>query len=163
MVWTASQTLKDARIRLICTLAGFDDTIEIMPSVARPRKLVIKGSDGQTYRFLCKPQDDLRKDARLMECTNLMNRLLQKDAASRKRSLRKRNTVIAWCSLTQSTDIRTYAVVPLDEKTGLIEWVPETTGLRAILTKLYAPKGIQPWVSKIDFRLPLSSSSWLQE
>lgn len=60
-----------------------------MSSVAKPRKLVILGSDGQYYRFLDKPQDDLRKDSRLLECTSLINRLLKKDAESRKRNLRK--------------------------------------------------------------------------
>lgn len=70
-------------------LAGFVDEIEIMPSIARPRKLVIEGSDGKTYRFLAKPLDDLRKDARLLECTSLVNRLLKKDAESRKRNLRE--------------------------------------------------------------------------
>jgi serine/threonine-protein kinase ATR len=72
----------------LVTFKGFEDTIELMNSVARPRKLVIEGSDGRKYRFLCKPMDDLRKDNRLMDCTSLINRLLMKDAGSRKRSLR---------------------------------------------------------------------------
>ena len=73
----------------LITFSSFDDTIELMASVARPRKLVIWGSDGKRYRFLCKPMDDLRKDNRLMECTSLINRLLKKDVESRKRSLRE--------------------------------------------------------------------------
>lgn len=73
----------------LVTFKGFDDTIELMHSVARPRKLVIEGSDGNKYRFLCKPMDDLRKDNRLMDCTSLINRLLMKDPGSRKRSLRE--------------------------------------------------------------------------
>lgn len=67
-----------------------------MTSVAKPRKLVIVGSDGKTYRFLCKPMDDLRKDSRLMECTALVNRLLRKDAESRKRNLREALAVSSW-------------------------------------------------------------------
>ena len=78
------------------TPTGFEDTIEIMSSVAKPRKLVIKGSDGKMYRFLCKPTDDLRKDSRLMECTSLINRLLQRDAESRKRNLRGRRRTMKW-------------------------------------------------------------------
>jgi phosphatidylinositol kinase/protein kinase (PI-3 family) len=35
------------------------------------------------------------------------------------------------------TDIRTYAVMPLNEECGLLEWVNNTIALRAILTKLY--------------------------
>lgn len=72
----------------LVTFQGFQDDVEIMQSVAKPRKIVINGSDGKTYRFLCKPVDDLRKDNRLMECTSLIGRLLMKDADARKRHLR---------------------------------------------------------------------------
>lgn len=117
----------------LVTFKGFDDQIELMHSVARPRKLIIEGSDGKRYRFLCKPMDDLRKDNRLMDCTSLINRLLMKDAGSRKRSLR----------------VRTYAVIPLSEKCGLIEWVPDTAGIRYLWQKLYEPKGISVWNDSI--------------
>jgi serine/threonine-protein kinase ATR len=84
----------------LVTFQGFKDEIEIMTSVAKPRKLVIYGSDGLSYRFLCKPLDDLRKDNRFNECTSLINRLLMKDAAARKRGLREyplmRLTFGAW-------------------------------------------------------------------
>lgn len=42
-------------------------------------------------------------------------------------------------------DIRTYAVIPLTEKCGLIEWVPDTAGVRHIWVKCYEPKGISVW------------------
>ncbi len=51
--------------------------------------------------------------------------------------------------------IRTYAVVPLNEECGLIEWVPNTAGLRPILTNLYASAGIAPTVLLL---LPLKKS-----
>ena len=38
--------------------------------------------------------------------------------------------------------IRTYAVVPLNEECGLIEWVPNTTGFRHILTAIYNAEGL---------------------
>ncbi|MEQ2215451.1 hypothetical protein XENOCAPTIV_001218, partial [Xenoophorus captivus] len=38
--------------------------------------------------------------------------------------------------------IRTYAVIPLNEECGIIEWVNNTAGLRHILTKLYKERGI---------------------
>lgn len=76
----------------LTTFRAFQDEIEIMQSVAKPRKLVITGSDRKEYRFLCKPLDDLRKDNRLMEFDSLVNRLLKKDAESRKRNLRESYT-----------------------------------------------------------------------
>lgn len=86
---------------------GFGDKITIITSMQRPRKMSIVGSDMRSYPFLCKPEDDLRKDNRLMDFTSLVNKLLQADPDSRQRQLR----------------IRTYAVMPLNETCGLIEWV----------------------------------------
>ncbi|KAJ3342792.1 serine/threonine-protein kinase M1 [Gonapodya sp. JEL0774] len=108
------------------TIMRFHDEVEIMSSLQRPRKITITGSDGRDYIFLCKPKDDLRKDARLMEFNWMINKLLKKDAESRKRRLY----------------IRTYSVVPLNEECGLIEWVNNTTGLRQILNKYYKAKGL---------------------
>ncbi|KIO32842.1 hypothetical protein M407DRAFT_66218 [Tulasnella calospora MUT 4182] len=108
------------------TLEGFAEEIEIMKSLQKPRKLTVLGSDGAAYNFLCKPKDDLRKDARLMDFNSIINKLLKTNSESRRRRLH----------------IRTYSVVPLNEECGLIEWVPNTTGFRHILEKLYTTRGI---------------------
>ncbi|KAI8457555.1 hypothetical protein BY996DRAFT_6900089 [Phakopsora pachyrhizi] len=108
-------------------IQGFDDKISIMPSLQKPRKICLFGSDGKEYPFLCKPKDDLRKDARLMEFNSMINKLLKKDSESRKRNLR----------------IRTYAVVVLNEECGLLEWVSNTIPFRNILLSLYSLRGIQ--------------------
>lgn len=49
------------------------------------------------------------------------------------------NTVLA-------ADIRTYAVIPLNEECGLIEWVKNTIGLRHILLKAYDARNINAHV-----------------
>ncbi|PWN50671.1 hypothetical protein IE53DRAFT_394976 [Violaceomyces palustris] len=115
------------------TICDFEDQIDVMNSLQKPRKIVIVGSDGKRYPFLCKPKDDLRKDARLMEFDSMINKLLQSNSESRKRSLY----------------VRTYAVLILNEECGLIEWVPNTVGLRHILTKLYVAKGIPIYNNEI--------------
>lgn len=107
-------------------ITGWEPTIEIMNSLQKPRKIVAIGSDGARYAFLCKPKDDLRKDARLMEFDAMINKLLQASSDSRKRRLL----------------VRTYGVQQLNEECGLIEWVPNTVGLRHILQKLYGGRGI---------------------
>ena len=61
-----------------------------------------------------------------MEFNQLINRYLVKDPESRKRNLH----------------IRTYAVIPLNEECGLIEWIPNLIGLRHILNKIYKEKGL---------------------
>ena len=108
------------------TINSVVDEVEIMPSLQRPRKIKIIGSNGAKYIFLCKPADDLRKDSRLMEFNSLINKLLKKDAEARKRGL----------------FIRTYSVIPLNEECGLIEWVTNTVGFRHILTKSYRAKNL---------------------
>lgn len=101
-----------------------------MRSLAKPRKLTILGSNGRTYILLCKPKDDLRKDARLMDFNAIINKLLKSNSESRRRKLR----------------IRTYGVVTLNEECGLIEWVPNTVPFRAVLLKHYDAHSIKSWV-----------------
>lgn len=70
-------------------IAGFSDDIDVMKSLAKPRKITIHGSDGQTYAFLGKPKDDLRKDARLMDFNSIINKILNMNSDSRRRQLRR--------------------------------------------------------------------------
>ena len=114
------------------TIHSFEDSVLVLSSLQKPRKIVAKGSDGQKYALLCKPNDDLRKDQRLMEFNAMINRGLKKDAAASARRLY----------------IKTYSVIPLNERCGLIEWVEGLKPLRDILIGLYRAKGV-----KIDYPL----------
>ena len=105
-------------------IAGFEDEVVLLPSLQRPRKITIRGTDGKSYIFLCKPKDDLRRDCRVMEFNALVNKLLKKDPDSRRRQLK----------------IRSYAVMPLNEECGLLEWVPNTNSYRNIVNDLYRSK-----------------------
>ncbi|KAF9354246.1 serine/threonine-protein kinase M1 [Mortierella sp. AD094] len=104
----------------------FMDEVEVMSSLQRPRKITIVGSDGVQYTFLCKPKDDLRKDAKVMEFNTLVNMLLRRNREANRKNLY----------------IRTYAVVPLNEECGLIEWVHNTTPFRHIMQKQYKMNNI---------------------
>ena len=110
----------------VATLFELQDSVSVLASLQRPKKLTMLGSDRSSYAFLCKPKDDLRKDLRMMEFTTMLNRLLARDAESRKRRLY----------------LRTFSVIPLTEDCGIIEWVPHTTGFRHIIQKLYADDGL---------------------
>ncbi|KKY17315.1 putative phosphatidylinositol 3- and 4-kinase [Diplodia seriata] len=114
----------------VITISSFSDDVLVLSSLQRPRKLIVRGSDGRAYGLLCKPKDDLRKDQRLMEFNAMVNRALLGDVESSKRRL----------------DIRTYAVTPLNEECGAIEWVEGLKPMRDIVLKLYREKGI-----KIDY------------
>lgn len=119
--------------RDIVTIDSFHDEVLVLSSLQKPRKLTARGSDGKNYGIMCKPKDDLRKDQRLMEFNSMINRSLKRDAESSRRQLY----------------IKTYAVTPLNEECGLIEWVDGLKTLRDILLGLYRTIGISPNYNEI--------------
>ncbi|KAI4487089.1 hypothetical protein M0802_012043 [Mischocyttarus mexicanus] len=114
-------------------IVGIEDDVVVMKSLQKPRRIGLKGSDGNKYLFMCKPKDDLRIDFRLMEFNDIVNKYLQKNPVSRQRRLY----------------IRTYSVVPLNEECGLIEWVPNLVGLRPILMNTYEEMGIAMHIKEL--------------
>ncbi|GAB0136223.1 hypothetical protein EsDP_00004534 [Epichloe bromicola] len=114
--------------RDVVTIDCFLDDVLVLSSLAKPRRLTARGSDGKSYMLLIKPKDDLRTDQRLMEFNGIINRSLKRDAESSRRQLY----------------IRTYAVVPLNEECGIIEWIPGIKTMRDILLSLYASQKILP-------------------
>ncbi|KAH8287614.1 hypothetical protein KR054_010754 [Drosophila jambulina] len=106
-------------------ISGFQESVLILRSAAKPKKLTIRCSDGQDYDVLVKPKDDLRRDARLMEFNGLVKRYLHQSAPARHRRLH----------------IRTYAVLPFNEECGLVEWLPNLSSYRSICMSLYAQRG----------------------
>jgi serine/threonine-protein kinase ATR len=69
------------------TIFSIQDECPVLASLQKPKKLTIVDSDGAEKSFLCKPKDDLRKDLRMMEFCQMLNRLLGNDPRSRKRRL----------------------------------------------------------------------------
>ncbi|CAA9966791.1 Protein kinase rad3 [Pyrenophora teres f. maculata] len=125
------------------SIQSFDDDVLVLSSLQRPRKLNVRGSDGRSYGLLCKPKDDLRKDQRLMEFNAMINRALQKDVESSKRRLY----------------IKTYAVTPLNEECGAIEWVEGLKPMRDIIIRFYRQRAISIDYSQIRMLLNEASSS----
>jgi serine/threonine-protein kinase ATR len=95
-----------------------------MMTKAKPKKISAVTTCGRNVRFLLKQEKygDLRKDARLMEFNTVVNRLLQEESECRKRNLR----------------LRTFCVVCLNEECGILEWVPNTTGLRTLVVESHS-------------------------
>jgi hypothetical protein len=65
-------------------------------------------------------------------------------------------------------DLRTFAVIPLTEDCGLIEWVPSTTGLRHVVQKLYVDDGVYHKrtlveVKEMHERLKATPTTWMSE
>ncbi|USW55643.1 Putative phosphatidylinositol 3-/4-kinase, catalytic domain, FATC domain, UME [Septoria linicola] len=125
------------------TIQSFQDDVLVLNSLQRPRKITVRGSDGKLYGLLCKPKDDLRKDQRLMEFNGIINRALKRNTQSSKRRL----------------FIKTYAVTPLSEESGSIEWVEGIKPLRDILLNTYQRRGVRPNYNQIKKDLDVASAA----
>lgn len=120
----------------VVRISRFDPTLNVITSKQRPRKLIIKGSDGQEYQYLLKGHEDLRQDERVMQLFGLVNTLLDSDPETFKRHL----------------NIHRYPVIPLSPNSGLIGWVPHCDTLHALIRDYRETKKI---LLNIEHRLML--------
>lgn len=99
------------------TFNGFDDVINVFQSLQKPKQVTIRGSDFNVFRLLLK-RDDTRKDAKVVEFTAMINRLLIASNETRKRQL---------C-------VVNYSVVPLAENLGVIEFVHDVATMKSVIS-----------------------------
>uniref|UniRef100_A0A3Q2XVH6 DNA-dependent protein kinase catalytic subunit n=1 Tax=Hippocampus comes TaxID=109280 RepID=A0A3Q2XVH6_HIPCM len=98
-------------------ITGFDERVKVMSSIRRPKRLIIRGDDERDHPFLVKGGEDLRQDQRIEQLFAVMNILLSHDAACARRGLQ----------------LRTYQVIPINTRIGLIEWMENTCTLKEFL------------------------------
>ncbi|XP_068160133.1 DNA-dependent protein kinase catalytic subunit [Antennarius striatus] len=98
-------------------ITGFDERVKVMSSIRRPKRLVIRGDDERDHPFLVKGGEDLRQDQRIEQLLTVMNILLSHDTACTHRGLQ----------------LRTYQVIPISTRIGLIEWMENTCTLKDFL------------------------------
>lgn len=149
---------KDHFPRSIPRMRAMSSRVGVMTSKAKPKKLKAYAVDGN-YRshgsrgrsrpskselrgkqedldigelhFLVKQEakGDLRKDARVQDLNNVINRLMisskEADVAARRR---------------RRLHLRTFAVTCLSEDIGILEWVPDTDSMRNLVSKSYNPQ-----------------------
>ncbi|KAI9598166.1 hypothetical protein BDF19DRAFT_420456 [Syncephalis fuscata] len=109
------------------SINGFGHRFRVAGGVNLPRIIECQGSDGIMYTQLVKGNDDLRQDAVLEQVFGIVNQLLLKNMATRERQLK----------------LRTYKVVPLSPRSGVLQWVDNTCPLGDYLSrahKIYRPK-----------------------
>lgn len=124
----------------IIHIKNVSSSLNVITSKQRPRKLVMEGSDGNSYMFLLKGHEDLRQDERVMQLFGLVNTLLDNDPETFKRHLR----------------IQRYSVIPLSPNSGLIGWVPHCDTIHALIRDYRDKKKI---MLNIEHRLMLQTSS----
>ncbi|KAG2350993.1 hypothetical protein BDR05DRAFT_943283 [Suillus weaverae] len=61
--------------RDVVRIASFTTKLTVIASKQRPRRLSLKGSDGQDYQYGLKGHEDLRQDERVMQLYGLVNTL----------------------------------------------------------------------------------------
>uniref|UniRef100_A0A8C6J8U6 DNA-dependent protein kinase catalytic subunit n=1 Tax=Melopsittacus undulatus TaxID=13146 RepID=A0A8C6J8U6_MELUD len=89
----------------------------VMESLRKPKRITIRGSDEQEYPFLVKGGEDLRQDQRIEQLFDVMNIILSQDATCSQRNMQ----------------LKTYQVIPMTTRLGLIKWLENTCTLKEFL------------------------------
>uniref|UniRef100_A0A3P8VUM7 non-specific serine/threonine protein kinase n=1 Tax=Cynoglossus semilaevis TaxID=244447 RepID=A0A3P8VUM7_CYNSE len=89
------------------------NTITILPTKTKPKKLFFLGSDGKKYPYLFKGLEDLHLDERIMQFLSIVNTMFTKINQQEQPHFHARH----------------YSVTPLGTRSGLIQWVDGATPL----------------------------------
>ncbi|WVR09037.1 hypothetical protein IAU60_006097 [Kwoniella sp. DSM 27419] len=131
------------------TLNRYRSSYTIAGGVHRPKIMRCFDTNNKLHMQLFKADDEVRQDAVMEQVFTMTNDLLSRDRQSKARSLK----------------FRTYNVVPLPEKTGIIEFVEGTKGIGEWLKPAHpryrsgldvTPQEIQGKISRIQDRDPNS-------
>lgn len=101
----------------VVRIQSFDPVATVISSKQRPRKLAMRGSDGQKYEYVLKGHEDIRQDERVMQLFGLVNTLLATDPECLKRHL----------------NIQRFAAIPLSTQSGLLSWVANSDTLHVLI------------------------------
>lgn len=99
----------------VITIQSVDNSVQILPTKTKPKKLMFHGSDGRVYTYLFKGLEDLHLDERIMQFLSICNAMMAKNNETK-------NVYRA----------RHYSVIPLGPRSGLIQWVDGVTPLFAL-------------------------------
>ncbi|KAM7372511.1 hypothetical protein PAMP_009675 [Pampus punctatissimus] len=95
------------------TIQSVGNTITILPTKTKPKKLFFLGSDGHNYPYLFKGLEDLHLDERIMQFLSIVNTMFTKINQQEQPHFHARH----------------YSVTPLGTRSGLIQWVDGATPL----------------------------------
>ncbi|KAI1896055.1 hypothetical protein AGOR_G00090860 [Albula goreensis] len=95
------------------TIQNVGNTITILPTKTKPKKLYFLGSDGKNYPYLFKGLEDLHLDERIMQFLSIVNTMFTKVNQQESPHFHARH----------------YSVTPLGTRSGLIQWVDGATPL----------------------------------
>lgn len=99
------------------TIKSVDNSVQILPTKTKPKKLIFRGSDGHVYTYLFKGLEDLHLDERIMQFLSICNTMMLKNNDNEAKKVYR---------------ARHYSVIPLGPRSGLIQWVDGVTPLFAL-------------------------------
>ncbi|KAJ9577913.1 hypothetical protein L9F63_025226, partial [Diploptera punctata] len=109
---------KDCKYDDIIGIHKYSDNFGLVGGINAPKKISCWGTDGIERPQLVKGKDDLRQDAVMQQVFTILNTLLKNNKETKKRKLL----------------IRTYKIVPLSQRSGVLEWCQNTQPLSSYLT-----------------------------
>ena len=112
----------------LITISLVGRSMEVLRSKQHPKKLCVRGSNGQEFWYLLKGHEDLRLDQRAMQIFNLINAFIPG----------------------QFHHIVTYYVMPISLETGLIEWIIRSNTMSKMMANLLKKK--QKWLHSFQFQ-----------
>lgn len=127
----------------IVGISGFGNEYNDVGGINAPKRLTCRGTDGVVRLQLIKGQDDLRQDAVMQQVFTIMNNLLTVNKQTR------------------DLLIRTYKIVPLSMRSGVLEWVDNSMPIGDYLTgengkngahEKFRPQDKSPQTCRSEFR-----------
>lgn len=100
-------------------IVKFDEEVPIIKSLRMPIKISCICSDGKSYSFIAKHGEDLRRDERIQHVQELMSEQMRMDKNCSQHHL----------------SLRSYQVIPLNTKFGLIQCIKNSANIQAFLSK----------------------------
>ncbi|CAH8656684.1 unnamed protein product [Schistosoma margrebowiei] len=118
-------------------VAGFSPDFRLVGGINLPKVISCLGTDGKLYRQLVKGKDDPRQDAVMQQVFTAANCLLTKYGKFNKIDLPHSSTSQVnmlkyranWLDMDNGLRIRTYKVIPMAQRSGVIEWCEDTVPL----------------------------------
>ncbi|XP_055910182.1 serine/threonine-protein kinase ATM [Eupeodes corollae] len=95
---------------LLTYIRKWEDHVGLVGGINAPKKLMCVCSDGVSRPQLLKGKDDLRQDAVMQQVLSMVNELLKSDPETNDQKLM----------------LRTYRIVPLSMRSGILEWCDNT-------------------------------------
>ncbi|CAF2135130.1 unnamed protein product [Rotaria magnacalcarata] len=105
-------------------IVGFDEKLLVLDSLRLPKRITIRGHDENNYRFLVKAGEDIRQDQRIEALFSIMNDLYDNDPNYNQ-------------SNSAHIAVRTYKVIPMSSKFGMIEWLDNIRPLKDLIEESY--------------------------